>query len=161
MTSAEVLAVVEKLKRATVQDIRLYGRDVLKRKRPDILLDSTRISDALVFLSRKGLVKKNPDGTWEVAPPNPQWGPLGGSYTELSHYVSPREKAIEAIRKNGGRAKIDQIYEFIAKAKGRSALGKQEQNTVRMAVLRLKKAGIITREAPSTYALAKTSGPDT
>lgn len=73
----------------------------------------------------------------------------------LSYYVYPRERVIEAIKKHGGRAKVDQIYEYVASAKGKKALERHEQNAVRTAIMRLKVAGLIERESPRTYVLTK------
>jgi hypothetical protein len=64
----DVLQVLRILKRCKVEEIHAYGRDKLGKKRPHILVDETRIHDALVVLSRKGLVKRNEDGTWELCP---------------------------------------------------------------------------------------------
>jgi len=60
----DVLRVLRILKRCKVEDIKEYGKKE-GRQKPDILLDVTRIHDALVMLSRKGLAKRNADMTWE------------------------------------------------------------------------------------------------
>jgi hypothetical protein len=65
---ASFLQVLRILKRCKIEEIHAYGRDKLGKRKPHILVDETRINDALVSLSRKGLVKWNGDGTWELRP---------------------------------------------------------------------------------------------
>jgi hypothetical protein len=150
MPSEDVLEVLRVLGRCRVEDIRTYGK-TLGRKRGDILLDSTRIHDALIGLWRKGKAKRNDDGTWEVQSKTFQ------SQSETAHakldYVYPREMILEAIKDRGGKASVAQIYEHIAKVKGKPELTRREQNTIRMAIFRLRKSGEIEREAPQTYRL--------
>ena len=74
----------------------------------------------------------------------------------MSYYVYPRERIIEAIKKGGGRARLDQIYAHIAQAKKKKELERRERAAVRVAIWRLRKAGLIAQESPRTYILVKT-----